>query len=470
MQKLILLVFFLMSCTQRHYVDGQSLYDNESLVYDNYQHSYLAQEQLQKDTLNVKAVQSAPKFEEGSNSISRKLSKKDITCTNNCDRHSLRVAIAPMSFDDEVILREIKQTVALLGTQKQSEGAYIKMLDGDGSDVRSYIIQLISFGPNVIVGPFSESDTKSLYQYLMQFDLNIPIVSLTNIKSSKEGLNGVSYFGYKVEDDVKSLINTLDNEYGYKNYAMIAPNSKIGSYNYNLFKKHTSINDRKMFRTEFYDADSLNMVKHIQRLKSSLFQVYYENVDNGKISEDSRAFTKKIESTDGDIVTLKNGDKYYKKKSKLDAIIIDALSDNFLNILQEFARNNAFNDTVLIGSSRTTDAIIQTMYNNIGVYRLIDKPFLMASNFKFYQMFYNAYTEQFGTNPTRISTTLYETLVYVIKLHHEGGLRNGNIYLQEMPEFVGLNGRIIIPRGSNMVFRHIPVSQLLNGEISTLDH
>ena len=457
----IILVFI--SCNSEEYIEnntaGQSLYDNENLVYDHYRNSLNEASTVgNKQIFNQQTVDSS-----------------GITCTDSCVSSPLHIAIVPMSFGHPDVLSEINNTIALVRASKPSENYTINVIHGEQNIMRD----LLSLNPDIIVGPFGTQDIPILQRQLRDAGLNIPVISLdtrstknvsriitmrdrdTEIAAKKDTIHNL---GYKVEDDISSIMEVLKKK-NYKHYAMFAPNNEIGASSYETFSKYAKKNKQEISRVEFYETDNPDIAKYVNRLKNAIKQTYYENVANGKFQEDNHTFANKIVSRKGDTVILKNGARYYKRTKTLDAIIIDASVKDFPKILDLINQDQAFDNILLVASPRTADAIIE-MLNNPN-YAPIDKPILFPSNFGVYRAYYEVYKNTFNSAPTRLSTTVYETIRYILDIHERSSIKEG-LDTKALPVFTGLNGTIVINQNAKTTSRFVNVSRLQNGRVEEI--
>jgi hypothetical protein len=439
----IILVFI--SCNSEEYIEnntaGQSLYDNENLVYDHYRNSLNEASKVDnKQIFNQQPVDSS-----------------GITCTDSCVSSPLRIAIVPMSFGHPDVLSEINNTIALVRASKPSENYTINVINGEQNIMRD----LLSLNPDIVVGPFGTQDIPILQKQLKEAGLNIPIISLATRGINKDNIHNL---GYKVEDDISSIMEILKKK-NYKHYAMFAPNNDIGASSYETFTKYAKKNKQEISRVEFYETDNPDIEKYINRLKNAIKQTYYENVANGKFQEDNHTFANKIVSRKGDTVILKNGARYYKRTKTLDAIIIDASVKDFPKILDLINQDRAFDNVLLVASPRTADAIIEML--NSPNYTPIDKPILFPSNFGVYRAYYEVYKNTFNSAPTRLSTTIYETIRYILDIHERSTIKDG-LNTKALPVFTGLNGTIVVNQNAKTVSRFVNVSRLQNGRVEEI--
>ena len=356
-----------------------------------------------------------------------------------------------MSLTGQGTLEEIENTIAFLNSN----------IDGRQYSVFSLkkedLADLSILSPDIIVGPFKDSDVQELEKILQKQNLNMPVVSLTTaINSSKPN---IYYFGYSNNDIVQSTIQNGD-KMGFENYGVLMPNNAIGSATYNLFKKHIDSAGKKISRVEFYDDSSIDTIsKFISKIEIAVKQKYYVSQD-GTIIEDNYSFTKNIKTENEKSITLKSGAIYEKKYKKMDALIIDSDDKNFEVIFDALTQNKAFEDVVIIGSPRIIDSVIFASKKE--KYSQIAKPLIFSGNYEFYSNFYTSYLEQFGASPTRLSTTLYETLVYLIALHKKHDITQG-FNPAKLPEFTGLNGDIFVNHKS--AIRSGKMCEFKNGEV-----
>jgi hypothetical protein len=457
----IILVF--VSCNSEEYIEtntaGQSLYDNENLVYDNYRHSL-------NETSKIDHTQTVKQQPTDSTSI---------TCKESCVSSPLRIVIVPMSFSHQDVLSEINNTIALVRASKPSENYTINVINGEQNIMRD----LLSLNPDIIVGPFGTQDIPILQKQLKEAGLNIPVISLatrgtknvsriisvgdqdTEMSTRKDTIHNL---GYKVEDDVASIMDALKKK-SYKHYTMFAPNNDIGASSYETFTKYAKKNKQEISRVEFYETDNTDITKYINRLKNAINQTYYENVANGKFQEDNHTFANKIASKKEDTVILKNGTKYHKKTKTMDAIIIDASVKDFPIILDLINQDRAFDNVLLVASPRTTDAIIEML--NSPNNHSIEKPILFPSNFGVYRAYYEVYKNTFNKAPTRLSTTVYETVRYILDIHERSSIKDG-LDTKALPVFTGLNGTIVVNQSAKTVSRFVNVSRLQNGRVEEI--
>ncbi len=445
------------ACASEEYITdvaGQTLHDNENLLYDNYRYAVfnkkktgMPSEDMQSETVD------------------------DALCIESCVTRPLRVAVIPMSFSHADILTEIKNTVALVQASHFLQNYNIKVLDS--SNISQ---ELLSYSPDIIIGPFTDSDLKALQKHMSETETSVPVVSLTKGKhihqsspmfsvadathSSREWIYQI---GYNAQDDIQSIMDNLKND-GYQNFAMFAMNDDVGASLYKDFNKTAQNNKQDILRVEFYESDLVDINKYIARLKKTIRQPYYEHTVTGRIEEDTHSFTKHIISKADNIVTLNNKQQYYKKYRTLDAIILDAGSGQLYNILERISQDDELKSIPLIATPRSSDAIIATMTDE--KYSAIENTILFPSHFTLYNAYYNVYRNTFNQRPTRISSTLYEALMYTVKSNEKHDIRKG-FKLTTIPVFVGLNGTLVLNKEA--VRRFVNISKMQRGEITEVD-
>ena len=447
MRIIYLLLFIVCACKNGSSRDIKhfSLEDNESMIYENYtmQHNGVA-----KDEKNEVLVERNAGLAGNSYFLNQ---KNDINCLYNCEQSILKIGVVAMSLTGQGTLEEIENTIAFLNSN----------IDGRQYSVFSLkkedLTDLSILSPDIIVGPFKDSDVQELEKTLQKQNLNTPIVSLTTtVNSSKPN---IYYFGYSNNDIVQSTIQTGD-KMGFENYGVLMPNNAIGSATYNLFKKHIDNAGKKISRVEFYDDSSIDTIsKFISKIEIAVKQKYYISQD-GTIIDDNYSFTKNIKTENEKSITLNNGQRYEKKYKKMDALIIDSDDKNFEVIFDALTQNKAFEDVVIVGSPRIIDSVIFAAKKE--KYLQIEKPLMFSGNYEFYSNFYTSYLEQFGIRPTRLSTTLYETLVYLIALHKKHDITQ-EFNPAKLPEFAGLNGDIFVNHKS--AIRSGKMCEFKNGKV-----
>lgn len=446
MYKIYLLVFLLLlACddTSRD-INSMSLRDNENMVYDNYiDHSkYKDPEPIPQDTL---PSQLSNPFIAQSN---------DASCVYGCTTPPLRIAVMPMSFKSEIVAHEILNTVDFLNSNINQNKYHVSIIESGQDFIKDFMI----VQPDVIIGPFTEDDIKSLHTSLKQNNINIPVITLAT-KSSISS-NNIRYFGYSVDDTVSSIVDTIKKN-DIQNYGLLVPNTATGSATYNLLKKRIDDTGKKLSRVEFYEEGSpSNMQKYVNKIKMAVNQVYYVAQD-GKVIEDDHSFAKKIKEENDTSVTLKDGTMYQKKHTKMGALIIDADPKYFEALFDMMVQDPIFEDVLLLGTARIIDAIIPMTHT--GKYESCSKPLLFPANFSVYRNFYVSYGREFSTPPSKISITLYETAVYLITLHDKSDITKG-LKLQDLPVFIGLNGTMVA-RGERSVMRYTNTSEFKNGNV-----
>ena len=459
MQKFLLcIIFILVGCYDGKTLDstvGQSLYENENLVYDTYRFNDTSK------GANIKTIDA--------------VIDDNVSCVKSCMKSSLRIAIVLMNFDNPSITKEINNTLALIKASKISDNYVVKVIHG--TDI---VQQLTLIKPDIIVGPFKKIDLSLLKTQLHKARLDIPIISLIVRKNTKRkryvnALN--SYNGmhtklrhpmynlsYNVEDDMASMMKVLQKR-NYQNYIMFAPNNDVGAHIYELFVKQAKKNKQMISMVEFYDTSRNDMTKHINRLKRAIHQEYYENIKNGKIHKNIHSFTKQIQNTKNDIVTLKNGNKYRKKIKTTDAIIIDASPEDFIKIFNIINKDKAFSGITLVGSSRIADAIISALNNDIHLPS--ETSIIFPSNIAVYRTYYEIYKNTFNIAPTRLSTTVYEAIRYILDVHSKSDIKDG-LDVGVLPIFAGLNGTMMVNYKKGTTVRFVNISILENGRVKEI--
>lgn len=446
----LLLVF---ACKKNYSVDIThfSLEDNESMVYENYiKQSHIQKQNAYNNGSNISNIV-VPNASNYSYFINE---NTDVNCLYNCPNPPLKIGVVPMSFSQEGIMREIENTIAFVNSNVNTKQYNIYILN------KEELESLEFFAPDIIVGPFKDEDVKEIAEILEKQNLQTPVVSLaTNVVVSNPD---IYYFGFSNDDIAKSTIEST-NKIGFENYGILMPNSAVGSATYNLFKKHIEDSGKGISRVEFYDESSMHTIdRFLEKLQISLNQKYFI-AEDGAIVEDSYSFTKNIKQSDDKTVTMKDGKIYEKAYKKMDAIIIDASDENFEAIIKAVVNNKAFDGVQVIGSPRIVDGVV--IVNSKESFADISKPVLFPANYEFYSRFYLSYLNQFGKKPTRLSTTLYETLVYLMSIHEKKDITKGfDVY--KIPEFSGLNGNIVI--NGKSVVRFTDLNEFKNGEVNYL--
>ena len=435
-----------MSCSNsQRDVTHLSLSDNEDMLYDNYIKTHA-----------VREVQEAPRQNSVSSHNQFVNPENDVHCVYTCATPPLRIGIMPMSFSTQSALEEINNTIAFVKSNVDSHKYHISIIDKDTLQNLS-LVDL-----DVIIGPFKDDDVKLIDETLKKQKLSIPVISLTTkILSSS---SNIYYFGYSADDIIKSTVENAT-KMGFTNYGVLMPNNAVGSATYNLFKKHIENSGKNVARVEFYDESSMeNIQKFIGKLQMSINQKYYVAAD-GTVFEDNFSFAKNIKDDNEKSVTLKDGKKYDKKYKKMDALIVDSDMKNLDIIFQELSQHPEFARVAIIGSPRIVDGVITMSEKE--KYADISKGLLFPASYKFYRNFYISYTEQFGKNPTRLGTTLYETIIYLITLHNKNDITK-ELNFKELPMFVGLNGNMVISHGNKHLLRTVNMCEFKNGTVTEL--
>ncbi len=442
-----LVTFVCFGCASEKYlidVAGQTMHDNEALIYDNYRHTVLNKKIINED-LAINSVDNNSNF-----------------CVESCIIRPLRIAIMPMGYSNKFLLDEIKNTIALLSLSIPPKDYVTKVFSDE-----NIVQDILSYNPDIIVGPFQQSDVIDLKKQLISNDINTTIISLVNGKQvykkyqNRLFANGgiqIHNMGYSANDDISSIMRYLSTK-NYKRYAMLASNDEIGAGLYKTFARQAEANKQTISRVEFYDTSEGNINRHINRLKSAIVQTYYKNIETGEVQEDDYSFAKKITETLTDdkgnkIAVVEKGKKtikYYQKERSLHAIIIDANATNLPIILENISQNDAFKDILLVASPRTVDALIET-YDDGQRYASLNNIIALPSHFSVYSAYYAAFKDAFQTSPTRISTTLYDTLTYIVQLHAKSNVLSG-YRPKHLPVFVGVNGtmKAITPSAQRFV-------------------
>lgn len=454
---LLVIVLAFTSCANEEYVKdvaGQTLHDNENLLYDNYRYAV---------------------FNKGRNVTEIKWDETGIekkACTDSCVSRPLHIGVMPMGFSRPEVLAEIKNTVALVQTTQPAHICTIQILDSKNPQQ-----ELIAFSPDVIVGPFLETDLRELERYISETALEkTPAV----IALTKHGKNKSRHFlftshdalsqqdsviyqmGYNAESDISSLMNTLS-KHKYQNFAMFAMHDDIGASLYKDFSKIANENKQDVSRVEFYESDLTDIEKYLSRLKKAVKQTYYQHETTGKIKEDTHSFTKDIKMKEGDTVVLKNDARYAIKYRILDAIILDVDRSHILTLLEAIANDETLKNIVLVATPRTVDAIVNTAGD--ARYANIPNTILFPAHYGLYSAYHNVYKNTFGKAPTRVSSTLYEILLYTIKNQERYDIKEG-FDPSVIPVYVGLNGTLVVDK--NGTTRYVNVSKMERGRISEI--
>ncbi len=416
--------------------NSSTLADNESLIYDNYKFSN-AKKGIEA-TLTP-PQQFAPQEE----------------CSISCVRRTLNIAILPMNASNQAIINEIKNSVTMLKFSVNYSKYSVNILEGTTLAMQSINTTV----PDIIVGPFNENDVLAVQKQIYSSHTKTPIVSLASQKLSGDGLYN---FGYNAEVGIVSIMNFAKSR-GYKNIAMFASNNEIGGNTYKMFVSAGKANKQEIPVVEFYEANSDDISKYISRLKSATIQVYYQNINSGKIQKDDFNFTKDITATDGNTITHSSGERFYKKYKKVDAVIIDASAKDFQKIYKAIASEEAFQDIPLIGSPRIVDGVIEMLLSDGEKYT---KEISFPSNFEKYRDYYEVYKNTFNQPPTRFSATIYETLQYLLSVQQVKAIDNiSGVAMNKGVILDGVNGKMIPEGDGRTIRRVIDVYSFQNGDV-----
>lgn len=407
-------------------------------------------------------------------------SKQEIEplCIKSCTSRPLRIAITPISYSYPEVIKEIQNTLSLI--YKSGKVVHnINIIENDDFENK-----LSMFKPDIIVGPFNEVDMPILKKHLKNMNLEIPVISLatrnfnTNIKNNPVK-NTVSIFdetknspvynmGYRVEDEITVLMEFLKSK-DYHQYIMLAPNNDLGANTYDLFKKYAKKNGNQISQVEFYEENDESIAKHLERLSHAIKQTYYKNVKTGKAQEDIYSFTKDIVATEGDVVIMKNGSKFYKRYQYVEGIIIDASSKNLKAILDFIYKDPLYRNITIILSPRTVNGIIDILQNDASTASQIGEFIVMPTQFATYRPYYELYKNEFNLSPTRLSTTLYESIKYIFEIHEADDIQNHHFNVGKIPVFDGINGIMVADYKNKSFVRYPSIIILKNGVVKEIN-
>ena len=151
----------------------------------------------------------------------------------------------------------------------------------------------------------------------------------------------------------------------------------------------------------------------------------------------------------------------------MDALVIDGNVENFEIIFDALLQRKSLENVVIIGSPRISDSII--LMESKERYAEISRSIIFPANYEFYKSFYVSYAQQFGKTPTKIGTTLYETLVYIVTLHKKHDITKG-LNFAKVPEFAGLNGNMAVLQGRKSIVRFANMCEFKNGAVEEFEN
>ncbi len=442
MKRLLFCVFLMfVSCNNNQITnskyDSSSLSDNESLIYDNYKFSNT------KKRMDVKLVPQ------------EHISLQEEICSTSCVRRPLQIAILPINAGGASMMSEIQNALTILKFGVNYSKYTVNVVEGTTLAMQS--IQAMM--PDVIVGPFNEKDVLAVQKQISSNHTKTPIVSLASKNISGGGLYN---FGYRAEVGINSIMSFAKSR-EYKNLVMFASNNEIGGSNYKMFSSAAKGNKQEIPFVEFYEANSDDLSKYISRLKSATIQIYYQNVNSGKIQKDDFNFTKDITANEENVVTHSSGERFYKKYKKVDAVIIDASAKDFQRVYRAIASEEAFKDIPLIGSPRIVDGIMEMLLSDGEKY---EKEIVFPSNFEKYRDYYEIYKNTFNQAPTRFSATIYETMQYLLNVHQIKAIDNiDGIAMNKGVILDGVNGKMIPDSDGRTIRRVVDVYSFQNGDV-----
>ena len=448
MQKLFLCALLMfISCnnntistsTQSNVNHYNTLAENEGLIYDNYR--------TRKKHMNIELSETVNNLHSG-------------ICVTSCVTKPLQIAIVPMNASSSTTIGEIKNTIAMLKFSTSYSKYEINIIEGVALVAQS----LIAISPDIIIGPFDEKDLSYLRQQMHSNKINAKLISLTSKDISDEN---VYNFGYKANANIVSIINYAK-KMNYKNFIMFAPNNEIGGKSYKIFSEIAKNNKQEISRVEFYEQDLSDINKYIARLKNAAIETYYQNTKTGKIQKDDFNFTSKITSTEDGIITHQSGERFYKKSKKIDAIIIDASAKDLKKIYEAIANEDSLKNIPLIGSPRIADGILEMIINEDNIQQF-DTEILFPASWEQYRNHYEIYKNTFNNPPTRLSTTIYETLQYILKTNQVQPIEKTSKTLFSNITIDGINGKMIPIPENNTINRTTDINSFKNGTVNQIN-
>lgn len=440
--KILFFSIFVFSCNfenirQENNTEGKTIYDNEALIYNNYR-----QKEIEGNVMEVDAA----------------IINSKKPCIVSCVQKTTKIAIITGKFNSS-IEKEVQNTLTLAKKLITNNKHEIKLINNQDSES-----QINLFEPDYIISSVNSADIIPIQNIAGQ--INAPILSLVPLHSN----NARTYnFAYSIQNDISSVMFVFEKQ-GYKNIALFALNDDIGANVYKAITKEVDKKNQKLTNVEFFTKP--NIEKHIARIKSSTKQSYYQNIKNHDIVENTHNFAKQIKKEDKveengitkEIVTLTNGKKYEKKYRALDMLIIDADADSLPIILSSLDLDPDFKNVAIIASPRSTENIIKSYIKNGSEYKSLQHSVIFTSQFSSYLPYATEYFKTFGEFPSKFSTTLYETMQYLLELD---SIKGEKFDFTRLSKFNGINGTITFDTNKTTK-RFVNISKLENGVIKEI--
>lgn len=250
--------------------------------------------------------------------------------------------------------------------------------------------EIINRKIKVVIGPIFSSSIEAIAQDAK--DNNIAVISLSNNqqlmgKINKDG--GIFLAGMMPEIQIDKIVNYAMDR-GKFSFAVIAPNNQYGKTITDLFKKIVRNRDGNFITSEFYDSNSKDLDRVVERVINSFSVPSRLTAGKNKLKKDA---------------VINESDHIYPQ------VILIPESGKFLSkIVASIKKQNIDErDFQIVGTNQWDDVSTLNDSNLIGAW------FASPENEKF-RNFEKAFYQTYSRFPPRISSIAYDTVAVVAEL------------------------------------------------------
>jgi ABC-type branched-subunit amino acid transport system substrate-binding protein len=250
--------------------------------------------------------------------------------------------------------------------------------------------EIINRKIKVVIGPIFSSSIEAIAQDAK--DNNIAVISLSNNqqlmgKINKDG--GIFLAGMMPEIQIDKIVNYAMDR-GKFSFAVIAPNNQYGKTITDLFKKIVRNRDGNFITSEFYDSNSKDLDRVVERVINSFSVPSRLTAGKNKLKKDA---------------VINESDHIYPQ-----VILIPESGKILSKIVASIKKQNIDErDFQIVGTSQWDDVSTLNDSNLIGAW------FASPENEKF-RNFEKAFYQTYSRFPPRISSIAYDTVAVVAEL------------------------------------------------------
>lgn len=250
--------------------------------------------------------------------------------------------------------------------------------------------EIINRKIKVVIGPIFSSSIEAIAQDAK--DNNIAVISLSNNqqlmgKINKDG--GIFLAGMMPEIQIDKIVNYAMDR-GKFSFAVIAPNNQYGKTITDLFKKIVRNRDGNFITSEFYDSNSKDLDRVVERVINSFSVPSRLTAGKNKLKKDA---------------VINESDHIYPQ-----VILIPESGKILSKIVASIKKQNIDErDFQIVGTNQWDDVSTLNDSNLIGAW------FASPENEKF-RNFEKAFYQTYSRFPPRISSIAYDTVAVVAEL------------------------------------------------------